>query len=134
MELIKNTINKIVDIVNVKENSVLGETEKDYKKYMKEELEKIFIKQSDIPEGLLNKNFNNFYTTAQNSPIKEDIMIQSQKDCRKTGMGLYLWSKITGNGKTHLATAYCIEQIKKFHVRAQYYSSTEFSLNTGARI
>lgn len=42
-----------------------------------------------------------------------------------SGVGLYIWSKVKGNGKTFLASAICNTLIERYHVASKFVSVSE---------
>lgn len=90
-------------------------------------------KQANIPQAFYNAEFKDFnwtiYKDEQGNPIdlsKQQMYVTSFvndfADWNKRGIGLYIWSKTRGTGKTYLASAICNTLIKERHLQTRFVS------------
>ena len=93
-------------------------------------------KSSDIPNSFCDKRLNDFdwnvyvsddgtsfNTLSQQNGVKSFV---DQFDVwEKKNMGLYIWSKTKGSGKTFLASCLCNEIMNKKAIRTRFVSASE---------
>lgn len=93
-------------------------------------------KSADIPNSFYNKRLSDFdwnvyvsdngitfNTSSQQDGIKS--FIDQFKIWEKKNMGLYIWSKTKGSGKTFLASCICNELMDKVAIRTRFVSASQ---------
>ena len=91
--------------------------------------------KASIPEAFYDAEFENFDWTIYEDDNGKKLVLEQQelfvtsfvKDYRKwekEGVGLYIWSKMKGSGKTFLASAICNTLIKIYHIRPKFVSAS----------
>ena len=90
-------------------------------------------KQANIPQAFYNAEFKDFNWTIYKDEQGNTIDLSKQQmyvtsfvndftDWEKKGIGLYIWSKTRGTGKTYLASAICNTLIKERHLQTRFVS------------
>lgn len=93
-------------------------------------------KSSDIPSSFYDKRLNDFDwnvyvsddgtsfdTSSQENGVKS--FVDQFEVWEKKNMGLYIWSKTKGSGKTFLASCLCNEIMHKKAIRTRFVSASE---------
>lgn len=93
-------------------------------------------KKAQIPAAYYDAEFEDFDWTIYEDDKGRKLVLEQQElfvtsfinDYRKwekEGIGLYIWSKMKGSGKTFLASAICNTLIKRYHIRPKFVSASE---------
>ena len=93
------------------------------------------MKIADIPQAYYDKRYNAFdwgiYTDSEGNSIDlskqkgfVDSFLSAFDKWEAYGLGLYIWSRTKGSGKTFLASCLCNELINKYAMRTKFVSAT----------
>lgn len=93
-------------------------------------------KLSSIPESFYNKKYESFkWNIYRDEAGKEIDLSKYQKlvesflnkysDWKESGMGLYIFSKTKGSGKTLLSSCLCNELMELYQIRTKFVSATQ---------
>lgn len=93
-------------------------------------------KKADVPAAYYDAEFKDFDWTIYEDESGKKIVLEQQQifvtsfinDYRKwekAGIGLYIWSKMKGSGKTFLASAICNTLIKRYHIKPKFVSASK---------
>lgn len=91
-------------------------------------------KQANIPAAFYDADMSDFrwdiYEDDAGNKIdlaKQQLFVESFlqnfKEWQDSGIGLYIWSKTKGSGKTFLASAICNTLIKKYHIKSKFVAT-----------
>ena len=81
------------------------------------------IKQADIPAVFYDATMDSFdwnaygTDTGLQKKIAESFVLDYKTQWKPRGMGLYIWSRTKGSGKTFLASCVCNSLVKSFRIR-----------------
>lgn len=80
------------------------------------------IKQANIPAAFYDATMDSFdwnaygVDTSMQKKIAESFVLDFKTQWKPRGMGLYIWSRTKGSGKTFLASAICNSLVSSFRV------------------